>query len=227
MKTLSILLVLIIIIGGIFWLGSRDNSPVPNEEGAMMEQTGEITGDRAAINLEESRVTWTGRKILIPGYEDTGVMPIKEGALIVSEGNVVGGEFTFNVAEINAETDSNENATPDMLTRHLRSEDFFDVENYPEARFVATKIESRSDLVAENATHLVTGNLTIKDVTAPVSFPALITVEDGKINIEALFDIDRTTWNVRYGSGSFFDNLGDNIIDDMVTLDVSIVADAN
>lgn len=227
MKTLSILLVLIVIIGALFWLGSRDNTPIPTEEGAIVEQTGEISGDHVSIDKNQSRLEWTGRKVLISGYKDTGTIPFKEGSLIVSEDAVVGGNFVFNMTEINTETESNEKATPDMLTRHLRSEDFFDVGNYPEARFVVTKVELRSDLVAENATHLVTGNLTIKDVTAPVSFPALITEEDGKIKVEALFDIDRTTWNVRYGSGSFFDNLGDNIIDDMVTLNVSIVANIN
>jgi len=224
MKTLGILLLLVIIIGGIFWIGTRDNTPVPNGDSLPVETGEEVSGTSVPVDVANSRLTWTGRRNLIPGYVDSGIIPFKSGNVITIDGEVVGGEFIFNVAQIQTESTSNENGAIDRLTEHLHSDDFFNVEVYPEARFAVTKVEPRSDLVAENATHLVTGNLTLKDVTAPVSLPArIVRLEDGTITVLAMFDIDRTKWNIRYGSGSFFDNLGDSVIDDMVTLNVSLV----
>lgn len=229
MKTLGILAILIIIVGGIF-IWSRGGESVPTDapdamvkEGDNMEDTSEVEGDRVAIDTEASVINWTGRKTLILNYEDTGTVRLKSGQAVINDGKFVGGNFVADMTTISAGTTGSGDGE-DRLTSHLKSDDFFDVENHPESMFVITAVEERSDLAAENSTHLVTGNLTIKGITNVISFPANVTSVDGKWLISARMDIDRTLWDVRFGSGSFFENLGDNVIDDMITLDVRLVS---
>ena len=107
----------------------------------------------------------------------------------------------------------------DKLISHLKSKEFFDVENFGKAIFY-----SDSFTRIENDSFLVSGNLTIKGISNKISFNAEISRIENEILSSAKVVFDRTLWNIRYGSDSFFDNLGDKTIYDDITLDFSLIA---
>ena len=107
-----------------------------------------------------------------------------------------------------------EGGAKEKLEGHLSSPDFFSVEGHPKATFVITKVAPRGT----EGEYKVTGNMTIKDMTKEVRFNAK--VMDGRAN--ATIELDRTDYNVKYGSGSFFSNLGDKTIHDEFVLDVEL-----
>lgn len=110
------------------------------------------------------------------------------------------------------------------LVGHLSSPDFFDVAKFPTAKIEITKVDALNDDTKPNANFSVTGNLTIKDITKSITFPAEIKIENGILTVKSDFDIDRTDWNIKYGSGKFFENLGDKVINDKFNLNLSIIA---
>ena len=112
-----------------------------------------------------------------------------------------------------------------MLIRHLLSDDFFAVERFPIASFKLTGWEVSADAAPEAPNGIATGDLTIKDVTRSISFPAIVAShEDGRIKAHALFDINRTLWNVCYGSCKLFERLGMHLVHDMITMELFVVA---
>jgi len=110
------------------------------------------------------------------------------------------------------------------LTGHLKSDDFFGTAKFPVSKFEITKVDALNDPNKPGMNSTITGNLTIKDITKSISFPAEIRIENGVLNAKADFDIDRTEWNVKYGSGKFFENLGDKMISDNFNLKLSLTA---
>jgi polyisoprenoid-binding protein YceI len=112
-----------------------------------------------------------------------------------------------------------------MLVSHLKSEDFFDVKNFPTASFELSQITMKSDAKPGGVNAEVRGALTMKGVTGEVNFPALIEMrKDGALAAEAHFDIDRTRWNVLYGSGKFYEKLGMHLVHDNISLGLKIIA---
>lgn len=108
----------------------------------------------------------------------------------------------------------------DKLVGHLKADDFFGVEKYPTSTFVITKVSP-----AAAGTINVSGNLTIKGITKPLSFPASLSVKGNTVTASAKgVTVDRTKYDIRYGSKSFFDSIGDKAIDDEFTLDITLVA---
>ena len=129
----------------------------------------------------------------------------------------MGGEFTIDMTSITS-TDL-EGEYLQKLNGHLKSSDFFGVDKFPEANFIITSATAKGS----KGKFTVTGNMTIKTTTQPITFDAQI-VNNGE-NMVAVADIviDRSVFDVRYGSGSFFDNLGDKTIYDDFTLTVNLV----
>jgi polyisoprenoid-binding protein YceI len=107
------------------------------------------------------------------------------------------------------------------LEKHLKSDDFFGVSNYPTSTFEISRAEP-GEKVGE---YVVTGNLTIKSTTLPISFPVTINREAERATAEAKITVNRVDFDVRYGSGRFFDDLGNQAIKDEFTLDVTIVSE--
>jgi polyisoprenoid-binding protein YceI len=104
------------------------------------------------------------------------------------------------------------------LDNHLKSDDFFGTQNHPTAKFeISSAISQGNDL------YKLTGDLTIKGIKKPIKFNATVKESNGVKTANALIKIDRSEFNVRYGSGSFFDNLGDKTIYDEFDLEVSLV----
>lgn len=162
------------------------------------------------VNTEKSVVSWKGYKVT---GEHAGTIAVKNGELIFDNNKLTGGSFEIDMTTITC-TDL-EGDWAKKLEGHLKSADFFGVENHPTAKFVITKIGSRG---AENQ-YKVTGDLTIKDITKEVRFNASVSKTEATAEIE----LDRTDFEVKYGSGSFFDNLGDKTIYDEFDLDVKLI----
>jgi len=161
-----------------------------------------------------SSMTWQGSRPLIKGYYDRGVVDIAEGVVTIENGRVASGSIIVNLTTITAQHTGRGDALADRLSRHLMSVDFFDVEQYPTSTFRLTDLQARTDSL-----YLVSGELTIKGATHPVTFTAAIMVQDNQLVMDAEnIQLNRTLWDLHYGSGSFFDNLGDELIDDIVTI---------
>ena len=153
----------------------------------------------------ESNIEWTGKKI---GGSHYGHISLTSGTLENKGNNYTGGEFIVDMKSITNEdlTDKDTNA---KLIGHLKSNDFFGVEKYPTARLVITK-----GIPSTQENYVFTGNLTIKDKTNPVRFNVVKSVVNGRQIFKGKLVIDRSKFDIRYGSDSFFDNLGDNVIYD-------------
>lgn len=154
------------------------------------------------LDLDASTMTWYGEKAV--GKSHLGTVDLQSGNLEIKDGQLVGGEF---IIDMNSLKNDEEIAS---LDKHLKSADFFDVVNYPEAKLVITDSNSTD----EPNIYQITADLTIKDITAPISFEAQIKQEANILSALSEIEIDRTTWNLQYGSGKFFQDLGDNMIND-------------
>ena len=128
-----------------------------------------------------------------------------------------GGSFSIDMTTINCE--DLPGRAKAKLENHLKSNDFFEVVNHPKATFVITKVK-----VTGSGVYQVTGDMTIKNITNEIQFPARVVKSGNKVEATADLTIDRSTFNVRYGSGSFFDDLGDRLIYDDFELSVSLVS---
>ena len=172
------------------------------------------------IQPEKSKVHWTGTK---PGGEHLGTVKIKEGKIKMNDQGIKNATVILDMTSIeNQDIDKEKNR--EKLVGHLKSKDFFDVENFPEAKFEltnATKIQDENN----NFTHKVSGNLTIKDITRNISFRIKAENEKNmlKINSEK-FLIDRTEWDINYKSKSLIDDLKDNFIHDDIGFKIKTVA---
>lgn len=182
-----------------------------------------------AVNTAESQIKWEGYK---PTGTHHGTISIKEGIIKMKNGNPVGGKFTIDINSIVVLdiTDPGMNA---RLRNHLLSADFFEAETYPEAVFEITEIKpfeggainpqtEKGDLMP---THTISGNLTMKDVTKNITFNAFIRSEENSLMAQTnQFFLDRTDWNVRYGSRKLFAELKDNFINDEMGIVINLVA---
>lgn len=162
------------------------------------------------VLTDKSVLRWTGKK---PAKSHTGVIKLKEGSLTVKKDQITGGTFVvdMNTMVEGDGTDPNKGA---RLMGHLKSDDFFSTDKFPTSTLV---IKEATPFTKDEAT--VTGDLTIKGITHPVTFK---TKKIGDA-YQASVSFDRSLYDVRYGSGKFFENLGDNAIDDMIVLDVTVV----
>lgn len=177
-----------------------------------------------SIITENSIVTWVGSK---PAGKHNGTINIASGTLSVENDVVSAGEFVMDMTSL-VSTDEGMNADNNgKLTNHLKGDDFFDVENHPTAKFVISKVEDIANhatadaLKLEGATHYVTGNLTLKDSTKGVAFPAIIHVTEEGVTANAAFTINRTDWGMHYQSDKSF---GDKFIHPQVKVGFDIQA---
>ncbi|EAQ47966.1 MULTISPECIES: YceI family protein [Leeuwenhoekiella] len=159
------------------------------------------------VSVKSSSITWVGKKVT---GKHSGTIDLKDGFFEMENGNITGGEFVIDMNSI-ACTDL-EGDSKGQLEGHLKSDDFFGVENHPTAKLVIT------NAVKDGNSYTVTGDLTIKETTEPISFD----LQQAGDNFTTTLTIDRSKYNVRYGSGSFFDNLGDKTIYDDFTLDINL-----
>ena len=162
---------------------------------------------KKTLNTKESKIEWEGEK-LTGSHE--GTIMFKEGYLTMDGDKITGGEFIVDMTSI-AATDL-EGEGKQKLEGHLKSDDFFGVANHPTAKLVIKNATKKGDAYG------IIADLTIKGKTNPVTFD----LEMNGDTATADLTIDRTKYDVKYGSGSIFDGLGDKVIYDEFELDVKL-----
>ncbi len=164
-----------------------------------------------AIKTSESSISWTGKKVT---GSHTGTLNFSSGHLTFSDSNLSGGEFVVDMTSI-AVTDLEAGKGKEKLEGHLSSDDFFGTNNHKDAKLVIKKVSK-----TEKATgvYKISGDLTIKGKTNPIIFSITVSGDSAK----AILKVDRTKYDIKYGSGSFFDNLGDKTISDEFELLVNL-----
>lgn len=166
------------------------------------------------VNKEVSTVEWIGEKVV---GKHNGSVSIKEGVINLHDGAPSTGKIIIDMETISCA--DLEGEWSDKLVGHLKSPDFFDVENNKTSTLEITSFEK-----TEGNKYDVTGTLTIKEISKPINFPATIEIKDGKLAAFADFKIDRTKYDIKYGSGKFFEGLGDKMISDEFTIKFKIAA---
>ncbi len=167
------------------------------------------------VDTNSSVVAWTGYKVT---GKHTGTVKIKNGMLSVDAGMITGGSFEIDMNSLKCTDQEGEYAA--KLVGHLKGDDFFGVTAYPTASFVITKAIPQDT----KGNYKILGNLTIKGITKEAKFFANAAEANGTLNASGKITIDRSDFNIKYGSGSFFDGLGDKTIYDEFDLQVSLVA---
>lgn len=168
------------------------------------------------VDVTASNIVWTGYKVT---GKHTGTIKVKSGTVQFTNGQLSGGAFEVDMNSITCTDQEGEWAA--KLVGHLKSDDFFGVSKFPTSKFVITRVIPQDT----KGNYKIIGNLTIKETTKEVKFLAnLAETANGTVTATGKFTIDRSEFNVRYGSGSFFDGLGDKTIYDEFDLGITLVA---
>lgn len=170
------------------------------------------------VQPQLSTLGWVGKKV---GGQHNGTVSLKDGSVQVKGNQLVGGTFAFDMSSIKVE-DLKDAEWNGKLVGHLKNDDFFAVDKNPTATFVITSVKPiKADANGNNAQ--ITGNLTIKGKTNPVTFPAKVGVKDGVASASGVATVDRTKYGVQYGS-TLFGAAADKAIDDNFTLSFNVIA---
>ncbi|MFD2724724.1 YceI family protein [Hyunsoonleella rubra] len=197
-------------------VGCKNKAKEAETSNAETVAEAKVEAIKYVADIDSSTIEWKGFK---PTGTHNGTIKLDSGVLKVNEGAIESGSFLVNMSSITVldlPADDKMNA---KLTGHLKSADFFDAENHPNAAFEVTGIEE-----SEGKT-MLSGNLTIKGIKQNITFPVSVSQNgDMLILTSESFTIDRSKWEVKYGSKSFFDNLGDKFINDDIELKVNLTA---
>ena len=161
------------------------------------------------LNNTNSTIKWTGKEITTKTHY--GSLKFKEGKINMKDDNIINGMFVVDMKSINCQDLTGK--SKNYLESHLKSEDFFWVDSYPEAALTI-----KSSRLSKNGNYLADGDITIKGITQPVSFE--ISFKNNKAKAKLTFD--RTKHNVTYRSGNFFQNLGDKLIYDDIEIEAQL-----
>ena len=164
------------------------------------------------VNVDSSTIKWTGKEITTDSHY--GTLGLKQGAVEVSSAGIVRGNIVVDMNSIQCLDMTGRGKT--KLEGHLRSDDFFGVQSYPEAALSFTSLSTETS----GKIHY-TGDLTIKNITHPITFSGLIHQSENSYSATIHLSFDRTLYDVKYRSGKYFENLGDKLILD----DIDIVAE--
>lgn len=211
-KFLALLIILAATIGVVVMLQKPALSPVGPE--VSIPTTAQAIVDGTYVPAPGATVLWKGDRPLMAGYLDSGTLAIESGTITVSDGTL-SGEVSFAMNTITAvQTGSGKGA--ESLTRHLQSPDFFDTTTYPRATIAITGITPTE----QDHRYTAVGTLSIKGVSKPFSFPISVYDDNGALRIQGEVAVDRTQWNITYGSGNFFKELGEKMINDIFTVTI-------
>ncbi|MGD8955353.1 MAG: YceI family protein [Desulfobacterales bacterium] len=171
------------------------------------------------VDIDQSVIEWSGRN---PNSKHFGTVGIKEGQVKVNSSILTG------VVDIDMESIDNTNLKGDelhpVLTAHLKSDDFFFVKMFPSAVLTITEGVPVETPFLSTPNYGFKATLELRGVKADLAFQATVTkTEGGGLAAEAHFDIDRTRWEVIYGSARFFENLGMHLVFDLISFQVKIV----
>lgn len=167
------------------------------------------TAQDKKVNAAKSKISWVGEKVT---GKHEGTINVKDGVLNFKGGKLTGGNVTVDMTSITV-TDLKAGEGKEKLEGHLKADDFFGTEKHTTSKLVFKSVKAKSAGV-----YTVTGDLTIKGITKPVTFDLTV----GKTNATSTLKIDRTKYDIKYGSKSFFDGIGDKAIYDEFTLVVNL-----
>ncbi len=177
--------------------------------------TVQVIATEYKVDKSKSTVEWKGKKVT---GQHHGTVELKSGKLELDGEKVTSGKILMDMTSIKNKDLTNESMNQ-KLVGHLKSEDFFSVGKHPTATL------KLNDVVLKTGyEYTIIGDLTIKDITHPVTFTALMDVKDGKLTATGEIEVDRTLYDIKFRSGRFFSDLGDNLIYDTFTLEFNIVA---
>ncbi len=208
-----------LIVGSLF-VASCSNTPKGDEAKITDEQVVDSTlGNEVLINIETSKVGFVGNGV---GKNHPGFFKVSSGNLTAAEGKVNGGTVVIDIKSL--VLDQKEEMFQAKLLPHLLSADFFDAEIFPTAKFEITSVEpytatATDSSVTDGANYKVSGNLTLKDATKNVSFPAKIENTNDIYSVVGSFNIDRTLWGIKYGNDK---SLKDKFISEVVNISLDI-----
>ena len=193
----------------------------PEGDAAKTEEASETTakpGEAAKFyEVSSGKVYWAATKV---GGAHNGAFNVSRGKLATENGVVTSGAFVIDITSMNEVSMEGENNA--KFIRHMQSPDFFDAENNPAAQFTIVSVEPLEGNAEAN--HTVKGNLELKGISKSVSIPANIAVMDNKISVVTpKFTINRTDWDMKYGSG-VIGTAADKIIHDDVSLNIQLEA---
>ena len=166
------------------------------------------------ISPETSSIKWTGAKVTGEHY---GFINLKDAFFLFEKEKLVGGEFNIDMNSIKC-TDIENPKYANKLEEHLKDPDFFNSKEYPVSNFKITEI------LFDGTSYMISGDLTIKNITQVISFPAKFENNTESFYADATLTIDRTKFDIKYRSSSFFDDLGNRMIYDDFTLNIHIEA---
>ena len=167
------------------------------------------------VDVKSSNIVWKGYKVT---GEHTGNVKLKNGSLQFADGKLSGGSFEVDMNSITCNDMQGEYG--DKLVGHLKSDDFFGVDKYPTAKFTITRTIPQDT----KGNYKIIGNLKIKESTKEVKFFANVSEQGNMVKATGTMKLDRSEYDIRFGSGSFFDNLGDKTIYDEFDLQVELTA---
>ncbi|MFZ2899713.1 MAG: YceI family protein [Saprospiraceae bacterium] len=166
------------------------------------------------VDLTNSKIAWKAYKVT---GEHFGIIKLQSGILQFQDGLLTGGQFVVDMSTIDVQDMDGEYAQ--KLEGHLNSDDFFSVQTHKTSSLILSQVKS----LGKNQYDIV-GDLTIKGITQKISFKATVEQAGAKVMADAAVKIDRSKFDVRYGSATFFGNLGDKAIYDEFDLTISLVA---
>ena len=194
----------------IAFVSCKDKADEAKTTEATEATEAQATSAKYMANPAESTIEWAGYK---PTGQHNGTINLESGIFTVNNGKIESGTFLIDMASLK------DNDGSARLEGHLKSADFFDVEKYASAAFEVTGFEEVDGKM------MLSGNLALKDKKNNVTFPVTLNSIDGQYSITSeVFTIDRSKWDVKYGSKSFFDNLGDKFINDDIELKIVVKA---
>ncbi|MFN4082815.1 MAG: YceI family protein [Bacteroidia bacterium] len=169
------------------------------------------------VNAEKSTCKWHAKKVT---GQHEGFVKFESGSVNVKGNQLIGGDFTINMTTLEATDLTGE--WKEKLVGHLKSDDFFATEKFPQANLRIKNATPIKGAKAGSNNYNIVADLTIKGISKEISFPAMVVVNKGRVIANANFDVDRTAYDIRYGSKSFFADIGDKAIDDKFNLKVRI-----
>ena len=173
--------------------------------------------DTLQVDMENSQIKWIGRKVT---GEHSGTLNLSGGWVVLDKNSINSGKFIFDMASI-SNTDIESPEWKQKLEDHLKSEDFFHTDSFPQA---ILEIKGLQLVFIENSknSEQILADLTIRGITHEIKFPFELTQSQNNFTAKGSVDIDRTLYNINYKSGKFFDELGDKLIYDNFTVQFKV-----
>ena len=171
-----------------------------------------LSADTLSVDKNSAQIRWIGKKVT---GEHDGSIDISSGWVIIDNNTIINGNIILDMKTITS-LDIESPEYRKKLDDHLKNEDFFHVDSFPFSRLKFS--ENQSFIISDTTVNIFSAELTIRGITHKIHFPGLVSNTGDSYHTKGELNIDRTLFDVRYGSGKFFDDLGDRMIYDEFTI---------